>query len=263
MALLRIDHKPETLKLNVPLYLIVPDPGKIGDWPLADRPVLYLLHGLSEDGSAWSRHTEIETLADDLGLIVVMPSCGRSFYRDLSSGIQTFTYLTEELPAYLSALFGIRPAREKTWISGSSMGGYGSFQAAFARPDLYGAAASFSGVLSLAIIQSFPQDPRQIEFQQMFGDLSRLPGGRMDPLFWLNQAARDPAQMQNLPRLMVSCGRQDDLYPLSIQFREACRAAGLPLVYHEEDGGHHWPFWNRQISRFLTFAQETVGGKHA
>ena len=222
MALLRIDHKPETLKLNVPLYLIVPDPGKIGSWPLNDRPVLYLLHGLSEDGSAWSRHTEIESLAEDMGLVVVMPSCGRSFYQDLTSGIHTFTYLTEELPAYLSDLFGIRPTREKTWIAGSSMGGYGSFQAAFARPDLYGAAASFSGVLSLAIIQAFPQDPRQVEFEQMFGDLSLLPGGRMDPLDWLAQAARHPGRMQNLPRLMVSCGRQDDLYPLSIQLREAC-----------------------------------------
>ena len=165
-------------------------------------------------------------------------------------------------PAYLADLIGIRPAREKTWIAGSSMGGYGSFQAAFARPDLYGVAASFSGVLSLAIIQSFPEDPRQIEFGQMFGDLSRLPGGRMDPLNWLAQAARDTDQMQRLPRLMVSCGRQDDLYPLSVQFREACRSAGLPLVYHEEDGGHHWPFWNRQLGRFLAFAQEQTGGLH-
>ena len=197
MALIRIDHKPESLKLNVPLYLIVPDPGKIGSQPLADRPVLYLLHGLGEDGSAWFRHTEIEALAEEMGLVVVMPSCGRSFYRDIPNGIKTFTYLTEELPAWLADIFDIRPVRSQTFIAGSSMGGYGSFQAAFHRPDLYGAAASFSGVLSLSIIRFFPDDPRQIEFEQLFGDLSRLPGGPMDPMVWLVQAARDTGDVEN------------------------------------------------------------------
>ena len=63
MALLRIDHVPETVKVNSPLYVILPDPGRIGEMPLARRKVLYLLHGLSDDSSAWQRYTSIEPLA--------------------------------------------------------------------------------------------------------------------------------------------------------------------------------------------------------
>lgn len=55
MALLRLDHTPETVKLCIPLYLILPDPGRMADAPLQERKVLYLLHGLSDDGSSWAR----------------------------------------------------------------------------------------------------------------------------------------------------------------------------------------------------------------
>src|SRR5690606_557123 len=82
MALLRIDHTSESARLNLPLYIILPDPGRMGDLPVRGRKVLYLLHGLSDDGSAWQRYTSIEYLAMAYGLVVVMPSVGRSFYTD-------------------------------------------------------------------------------------------------------------------------------------------------------------------------------------
>jgi putative tributyrin esterase len=79
MALVRIDHVPETVKVNLPLNIILPDPGKMGEVPVAKRKVLYLLHGLSDDASAWQRYSSIETVAAAYGLVVVMPSAGRSF----------------------------------------------------------------------------------------------------------------------------------------------------------------------------------------
>ena len=86
MALVRIDHVPESVGVNLPLNVILPDPGKMGKVPVARRKVLYLLHGLSEDASAWQRYTSIETLAAAYGLVVVMPSAGRGFYTDQPSG---------------------------------------------------------------------------------------------------------------------------------------------------------------------------------
>src|SRR5512136_2289478 len=109
MALLHIDHVPETVKVNLPLNIILPDPGKMGEIPVARRKVLYLLHGLSDDASAWQRFTSIETVAATYGLVVVMPSVGRSFYTDQPNGPKYFTYLTEELPQYLKDVFGLAP----------------------------------------------------------------------------------------------------------------------------------------------------------
>ncbi len=256
MALIRIEHVPATVKVNLPLYVIAPDPGMIRGLPLRERKVLYLLHGLSDDASAWSRFSTIEVVARQYGLVVVMPSAGRSFYLDQPNGQAYFSYLTEELPQYLEDVFGILPRRENTLIAGLSMGGYGAFKAALLHPERYFAAASFSGVLSLAIMRTHPDDERQPEFAQLFGDLNNLEGGPHDPLVWLQNAAQHKA---DLPRLFTACGRQDDLYPLNVMFNTACQKLGVPLDYHEEDGGHTWPFWDGQIKRFLSLVLEPEG----
>jgi S-formylglutathione hydrolase FrmB len=248
MALLRLDHVPETVKVNSPLYVILPNPGEMGDVPVVRRKVLYLLHGLSDDGSAWQRFTCIEPMAALYGLVVVMPSVGRSFYLDQPNGQNYFSYLTEELPCYLKQVFGLSPRREDTLIAGNSMGGYGAFKAAFLHPELYCAAASFSGVLSLLFLSAYPDDPRRPEFELLFGDLARLSGSEHDPAIWLKHAAQNQA---SLPRLFMACGKQDDLYPLNVQFNAACKAHGIPVDYHEEEGFHDWFFWNAQIQRFL------------
>jgi len=249
MALIRIDHVPETVKVNLPLNIILPDLGRMNGVPVARRKVLYLLHGLSDDASAWQRYSSIETLADAYGLVVVMPSAGRSFYTDQPNGQRYFTYLTEELPHYLADVFGLTPRREDTFIAGNSMGGYGAFKAALHFPDRFGAAASFSGVLAIAVLALLPDtDPRKEEFALLFGGLDNLAGGEHDPAVWLERAAKDPSR---LPRLFISVSRQEDIYPLSGMFHAACQSAGVQSEYYEEDGAHDWFFWDGQIRRFL------------
>lgn len=254
MALIRMDHVPINIKVNTPLNIILPEPGEMRGVPVRERKVLYLLHGLSDDASAWSRYSTIEIIARQYGLVVVMPSAGRSFYIDQPNGQAYFTYLTEELPQYLEEVFGIQPRRENTLIAGLSMGGYGAFKAALLHPERYFAAASFSGVLSLAIMTTHPEDERQPEFKLLFGDLDRLNGGQHDPAVWLQRAAQNPSA---LPKLFIACGRQDDLYPLNVMFNAACHKLGVPVDYHEEDGGHVWPFWDAQIKRYLSLVLET------
>jgi len=249
MALVRIDHVPESVKVNLPLNVILPDPGKMAGVTVARRKVLYLLHGLSDDASAWQRFTSIETLAAAYGLVVVMPSAGRSFYIDQPNGQNYFTYLTAELPRYLMDVFGLAPRREDSFIAGNSMGGYGAFKAALLHPELYAAAASLSGVLAIAVLQLLPQsDPRREEFGLLFGDLEKLVGGKHDPAVWLERAAKSHSP---LPRLFISVSRQEDIYPLSGMFHAACQSQGVQSEYHEEDGSHDWPFWDGQIRLFL------------
>jgi S-formylglutathione hydrolase FrmB len=258
MALIRLDHVPRTVKVNLPLYILLPDPGKMGDVPVAKRKILYLLHGLSDDASAWQRYTSIETLAAAYGLVVIMPSAGRSFYSDQPNGQDYFSYLTGELPRYLNDVFGLSPRREDTFIAGNSMGGYGAFKAALLHPELYAAAASLSGVQSLNILQLDPDDQRKHEFSLLFGDLDKLPGGEHDPAVWLQRAAQDPSA---LPHLFIAVGRQEDLYPLSGMFHAACQSLGVQSEYHEEDGHHDWFLWDRQIRQFLATILGPVPGQ--
>jgi putative tributyrin esterase len=248
MALIRIDHVPETVGLNLPLNIIIPNPGQMGGIPVSQRKVLYLLHGLSDDASAWQRYTSIEPIANEYGLIVVMPSVGRSFYTDMASGQNYFSYLTRELPQYLADVFGLSPRRENTFIAGNSMGGYGAIKAALLHPEFYSAAASFSGVLSLEILKLDPSDWRRKEFSLLFGPLDQLVGGEHDPAVWLKRAAHNPSAV---PNLFIYVGRQEDIYPLSGYFHAACQSLGVKSEYHEEDGQHNWFLWDRQIRQFL------------
>ncbi len=255
MALIRLDHLPETVKVNTPLNIILPEPGMMKGVPVRDRKVLYLLHGLSDDASAWQRYSFIEMLARHYGLVVIMPSFGRSFYADMPNGQLYFSYLTDELPRYMQEVFGIVPRRENTLIAGLSMGGYGAFKAAFAYPERYFAAASFSGVLSMDILTAFKDDPRNAEFIWVFGDLSKVAGSEHDPAVWLQRAAHNPSA---LPSLFVTTGRQEDLHPFNLQFKTACQTLGIPLDYLEEDGQHDWINWNKQIERFLAKVLEPL-----
>jgi putative tributyrin esterase len=249
MALIHIDHLPENTKVITPLNLIVPDPGDIKGVPVRDRKILYLLHGLSDDASAWQRFTAIETYAKAYGLVVVMPSAGRSFYIDQPNKQNYFTYLMDELPRYLEKVFAIVPKRENTLIAGLSMGGYGAFKAAFLYPEKYFAAASFSGTLSLEHMAAALQDYQYYEeFTLLLGDLKKLPGSKYDPAIWLQQAIKSKA---TLPRLFIACGKQDKLYSQNVYFNAACQKAGVEVEYREMDGDHNWYFWDKQIQWFL------------
>lgn len=256
MALIRLDYSPVTVKINSPLNIILPDPGQMKDIPLRERKVLYLLHGHGDDGSAWQRYTSIEVYARRYGLVVVMPSFWSSYYVDNSIGHKYFTYLIEELPNYLEAVFGIVPKRENTLIAGNSMGGYGAFKAALNYPERFFAAASFSGLLSMALVSVMPSDdPRKDEFIQIFGDPNKLPGSEHDPIAWLQRDSQDP---KKLPYLYISCGRQEDLYPLNLQFVGASHSLGIAIDYYEEDGTHTWPYWDANIQRFLSKVLEPI-----
>ena len=252
MALIQIDHNSEKVGVNLPLNVILPDDLTRGGKPLEERKVLYLLHGLSDDASAWQRYTNIEILARAHGLVVVMPTAGRSFYADMANGQAYFSYITEELPAWLAATFRIASAREQTFIAGISMGGYGAFKAAFLRPELYSAACSLSGVLALNIFFAPPdkvENPSLMhEFGMIFGGLEGLSGSMHDPMTWLKNAA---ANSTPLPRLYAACGLEDDLLPLNRLFVQAAAQVGVPLHYQEESGGHEWIYWQRQIEKFI------------
>src|SRR5579859_5151833 len=89
-------------------------------------PVLYLLHGLSDDNTAWQRKTSIERYVQDLPLIVVMPDGGRSFYTDAVAGMAYETAIVRDLVGFIDRVFQTNPTREARCIAGLSMGGYGA-----------------------------------------------------------------------------------------------------------------------------------------
>src|SRR6476619_7886720 len=116
--------------------------GMTGSESTGETPVLYLLHGLSDDDTIWLRRTSIERYVAALGLAVVMPQVHRSFYTDEAYGNRYWTYLSEELPEIVHGFFRLSRRREDTFVAGLSMGGYGALKWALRDPGRFAAAAS-------------------------------------------------------------------------------------------------------------------------
>ena len=149
MAVITLDFHSKALKMCTLVTLVVPDSVRIKGIPLSARRTVYLLHGLSEDATAFLRLSGAERYARAHDLVLVMPTGGRSMYCDGINGQNWFTYIAEELPEYLHLLMGLSRRREQNFIAGYSMGGMGAARIALTFPERYTAWGSFSGVLDL------------------------------------------------------------------------------------------------------------------
>src|SRR4051794_16892096 len=147
-------------------------------------PVLYLLHGLSDDDTIWLRRTSIERYAAPLGLAVVMPQVHRSFYTDQAYGGRYWTFLSGELPELGGSLFRLSDRPGDTFVAGLSMGGYGALKWALRQPQRFAAAASLSGAVEVTRLLTGrvrPEDPRLFERVFGHGEVADTP----DDLHWL------------------------------------------------------------------------------
>ena len=140
MALFAGSLYAESLGMNTGVTVSLP--GERRD-RTGDMPVLYLLHGLSDDHTSWVRRTDIDRYAEEWGVAVIMPEVQRSFYCDMTNGPRYFTYIVDELPALCQRLFRVSARREDNFVAGLSMGGYGAMLRA--EDDLFRLAEKTAG----------------------------------------------------------------------------------------------------------------------
>src|SRR6516162_446862 len=131
MPLAHVHWYSQSLSKMVETAVILPE---VGGGPFA---TFYLLHGLSDDHTAWLRRSRIEWYVRELPLIVVMPDGGRCFYTDNADGPAYGAFFAQELPNFIERTFPACRDRAGRCIGGLSMGGYGALRLALAHPDRY------------------------------------------------------------------------------------------------------------------------------
>lgn len=243
MALVRCDFWSEALEMSTSMTVILPG-GDAVDPP----PVVYLLHGLTDDHTAWTRFSSVERYAEDLGIAVVMPSVDRSFYANEAYGMRFWDFLSAELPERVGQFFRVSAHREDTFVAGLSMGGYGAMKWALREPERFAAAAALSGALDLAYIQEHDRRPHiRALVARVFAD--RIVAGGDEDLMHLIRVA----EPSSLPRLMLRCGNDDHLVAQNRRFVAACTTAGVEVDAGFEPGDHTWDFWDRQLPGVLAW----------
>lgn len=206
----------------------------------ATYPVLYLLHGFSDDASAWVAVGRAHVILDNLiaqgkakPMLVVMPLGygapeivvrGFGAFQDKElrrRNIEKFrdALLGEVIPAVEGA-YRVSRDRADRAITGLSMGGGQSIFVGLNALDRFAWVGAFSagGVID--------------EFESV---VPRL----------------DASAHQQLRLLWVACGSDDFLIEPNRRFRDWLESKEVKFTWKETPGAHTWMVWRRYLSEFV------------
>ncbi|MGC2138358.1 MAG: alpha/beta hydrolase-fold protein [Candidatus Sulfotelmatobacter sp.] len=202
-------------------------------------PVLYLLHGYSDDASGWTAVGRANAILDNLiaqgkakPMIVVMPlgygtmemirlsweAWSHSELRDANFRKFSEALLTEVMPRVESE-YRITKNRNARAIAGLSMGGSESLLTGLNNLDKFSWIGAFSS-------GGIPDD-----FQKDFPSL-------------------DAKANQRIHLLWIACGTEDHLITVNRSFREWLKTKGVKATEIETPGMHTWMVWRRNLAEF-------------
>jgi enterochelin esterase family protein len=202
-------------------------------------PVLYLLHGYSDDASAWNAVGRSNVILDNLiaqgkakPMIVVMPLGygapevllpNSGVWRDRAITDRNFdkfreALLTEVIPRVETAYLVVKDRNSRA-IAGLSMGGSESL---------------LTGLNTL----------------NEFAWIGAFSSGGMDPDFDKDFPALDSKSAQPLRLLWIACGTDDHLIDLNRNFRAWLASKNVRHVDIETPGAHTWMVWRRNLAEF-------------
>lgn len=238
MAHLRCDFRSEVLQMGTSMTVFLPESIRT-----EEADVVYLLHGLEDNCTGWTRYTSVERYARSYNLVVIIPEVQRSFYTDMVMGLKYFTFIHDELPDICRRMFNITAKPENTYVMGLSMGGYGAMKCLLRSPSRYAGCAAFSMAADIQNNVKTSVEPRRTEYKAIFGEDLKV--GEEDDLYALLKGLSGV----KLPPVYIACGRQDSLFDENRQFAEAIAKTGCLKRFDAFDGVHNWVFWDEAVKR--------------
>jgi enterochelin esterase family protein len=202
-------------------------------------PVLYLLHGFSDDASAWTAVGRANVILDNLiaqgkakAMLVVMPlgygapevlAPNSGVFRDRSLTERNFdkfreALLTEVIPRVEAAYLVVKDRNTRA-IAGLSMGGSESLLTGLNTLDQFAWIGAFS---SGGITEDFDKE---------------FPG-------------LDSKATEKLRLLWIACGTDDRLIDINRKFRGWLATKNIKHVDIETPGAHTWMVWRRNLTEF-------------
>ena len=238
-------------------------PAGYAEHPRRRYPVLYLLHGAIDNYTSWTVKGDAEQLTARYPLIVVMPDSGPSggytgWYNGGAGGPPAWeTYHIDQLIPWIDSHLRTRAARAERAIAGLSMGGFGAMSYAARHPDLFAAAASFSGAvdtndpLDIAVTPAAVFGPRAT---QEIRWRAHNPWDLAANLRGLSLTIRTGNGMPGGPYGPTTGTDivEYAVHQMSVSFHQRLSQLGIPSIWDDYGpGGHDWPYWQRDLRQTL------------
>ena len=206
-------------------------------------PVLYLLHGFTDDATGWMRAGRAHVILDNLiaqgkaqPMLVVMPLgygapeiLGDAFIeRRIDSTLwrrNTTTFipsLMQEVIPRVERAYHVGRSRDMRAVAGLSMGGGQALIAGMHHLDEFAYIGAFSSAVTIL----------DRDFARAFPSANASMNSRLK-LLW------------------VGIGSRDFLYQDNVRFRDWLRSQGVHFEWVETGGAHTWMEWRRYLTDFV------------
>ena len=237
------------------------------DYSQSERsyPVVYLLHGYTDDNTGWLQFGEVNRYADKAiadgnipPMIIVMPDADSSWYINSYDGKEKYEdfFIKEFMPA-IEKSYRIKKQKRYRGIAGLSMGGYGTLIYSLKYPELFAAAAPLSAaVFDDQSIETMPDNSWDRTFAQLFGrDMKGK--DRLSKSWYDNSILKivDTKSADDLKkvRYWIDCGDDDFLSNANCKLHILMTDKKVPHEFRMRDGAHTWDYWRTGITDALQF----------
>ena len=230
----------------------------------AHFPVLYLLHGLTDNDRAWTEKGQMERVMDELiangeipPMVVIMPNAGDRDTRRVWNGYFNMPgwsyedFFFQELMPAVEAKYRAGGSKEQRAVAGLSMGGGGSVGYAMGHPDLFAACYAMSAWLD-AEAKPNPQADDKM------GLLNNAVHAH-NPMELLKKADEQQLNTLRSVRWYIDCGDDDFLFEQNIELYKSLRMKRFNAQLRVRDGGHTWEYWHNALRLCLPFVSRAMG----
>jgi enterochelin esterase-like enzyme len=262
--------KSSILAKNVRYTIYLPP-----DYSTSERsyPVVYLLHGFTDDNTGWLQFGEINRYADKAiadgtipPMIIAMPNGDSSWYINSYDGKERYEdFFIKEFMPTIEKTYRIKAEKKFRGIAGLSMGGYGSLIYSMKHPDLFVAAAPLSaGVFADDELTAMPDEHYNLVLGPLFG--KGLKGkDRLNKTWYENSILKivetKPADELKEVRYWIDCGDDDFLTKGNCLLHIALTEKKVPHEFRVRDGAHNWTYWRTGITDALQFIGDSFHQK--
>lgn len=228
-------------------------------------PVVYLLHGFTDDNTGWLQFGEVNRYADKAiadgiipPMIIVMPNGDSSWYINSFDGKEKYEdFFVKEFMPSIEKTYRIKSEKRYRGVAGLSMGGYGALSLALKYPELFAAAAPLSaGVFTNDELTAMPDQNYKNVFAPLYGfDLKGK--DRLNKAWYDNSILKmvetKSADDLKKVRLYIDCGDDDFLIKGNCMLHLALKDKQVPHEFRVRDGAHNWTYWRTGITDALAF----------
>ena len=237
------------------------------DYETSNRtyPVVYLLHGYTDDNTGWLQFGEINRYADKAiaegtipPMIIIMPNGDSSWYINSYDGKENYEdFFVKEFMPTVEQKYRIKAEKKYRGVAGLSMGGYGTMIYSLKHPELFAAAAPLSAAIFDDETISGTADTRyEAVFGQLYGRGLKT-NDRLNKDWYANSVLKivenKTADELRKVRYWIDCGDDDGLTKGNCLLHLMMVDKKVPHEYRIRDGGHSWTYWRTGITDALKF----------